>query len=187
VESAGTLTVSGLLAAPTLVWDMYTGYYPDGALPGDLFAAGDAVEAAAPGDAFPGFDLSAAGVATMESETITADPLVLSDSADLVVHWTPGDDPEARVWLSISTTNQAHGLPPDAILECDIADVGELVVPKELVAAMPDFRTEGVCVAVDCPPSLLARYRRGAATGSAGEVDLVVESTIEFYAQHGAP
>ena len=109
----------------------------------------------------------------------------LSDGADLVVSWDGGSD--ARVRLTLNADNQGHGLPFRAILECDAEDTGQLVVPQALVEAFPPVPRPPenfACAGTDCPRSQLVRYRAARVAEEDLEVEIRVESAVEFWIEH---
>ena len=103
-----------------------------------------------------------------------------------MVSWDGGSD--ARVRLTLNADNQAHGLPYRAIVECDAEDTGQLVVPQELVEAFPAVPRppdgEVVCAGTDCPPSRLVRYRAARISEQDLEVEIRVESAVQFWIEH---
>lgn len=111
--------------------------------------------------------------------------LELTDGGDVVVSWDAGA--EARVRLTLNADNEAHGLPYRAILECDAADSGQLVIPQELVEAFPAIPRPAepvVCAGSDCPRSQLIRYRAFRVDEPDLQVEVRVESAVEFWIEH---
>ena len=183
-ESAGAITITGLETALTMTpRDAINWYdasvYP---LPENLFGAGAVITATAAGATIAGFSIEATGVADLEAD-IDGINLTIEDGADAVVTWSPGDGGD-RVRLTINSRNQGHGLPYDAILECDGPDDGSLTIPQALVEAMPALSGQMICVSVDCPLSTMARYSRGTTTVDGREIELVIASEIQFGVVH---
>ena len=111
--------------------------------------------------------------------------LELIDGDDMVVSWDA--DSDARVRLTLNADNEAHGLPYRAILECDAADTGQLVIPQELVEAFPAVPRPSepvVCAGSDCPRSQLIRYRAHQVDEPDLKVEVRVESAVEFWIEH---
>jgi hypothetical protein len=186
-RDAGRVTFVGLQTSIGLTFD--TGYYaPDSfPIPTELFDAGDPITAAAAGAAaFPAFSLHASGVETF-SPTLTGDCdniWQVARGQDATISWS---QPVAgsRIRMRIPSTNNGHGLPPNAVLECEGPDLGQLTVPSALLAAMPDFFTpdscSGIaCVSIDCPPASIARYTGETITVAGESVAFRVESEITF-------
>ena len=185
--SAGTITVSGLktaLVAQPSACGFCVGeqYQPPALLPADLFDDGDPVSAVAAGAAFPAFTVEAAGVTPLEA-TFTAGKIVIQDDVDETVSWTAAGG-DARVRLTINANNFGHGAPYEAIIICDTADTGQVVVPGAMITAFPPAVAADACGGSDCPPSRLMRYRRGVVETSAGKVELIVGSEILFGVDH---
>jgi hypothetical protein len=182
--SAGTITVQGLTEPLQLVAEPSFNFYNPASfpLPEDLFADDAEVLAEAPGDELPAFSIAARGVAPLAPGSFERN-LVLEDGADATVTWPAGRATD-RVRLTLNTPNRAHGQPFDAIIECDAPDTGSVVIPQAIVEAFPATSGAGICVSIDCPPSTLRRYARGAADVGDGEIELVVGSELMFGVLH---
>lgn len=185
--SAGTLTLSGLAEEVTLPFRAY-GYMPESALPADLFGDDQRVTLeAAGGPDVAAFSLEVDGPPRIATDLDPGegrdDTLQLVDGEDLVVTWSPAV-PGTRVRLDILSNNRGHGLPLDAMIQCEADDAGELVVAAELVEAFPDKDYSPICVSVDCPPSSLTRFRADRATIGGRDIELRVASVQEFLAVH---
>lgn len=185
--SAGTLSVSGLAEDLTVPFSEY-GYLADTSLPRDLFGDGDRVTLEAAG----GADVAAFSLETDSPPRVAIDlepgegmddTLRLEDGADLVVSWSPAV-PGTRVRLDILSNNRGHGLPVDALIQCEADDGGELVVPREMVEAFPEKPYAVVCAGSDCPPSTLTRFRADRASVDGRDVELTVAAVQEFIAVH---
>lgn len=185
--SAGRLTITGLRTT-VQIDPMQNWYYPDGVLPADLFADDAAITATLAGATIPALSVSTHGVRPITPD-ITGGKLVAPypAAADLVVRWTPSGGDE-RVRLTLNANNRGHGMPYVAILECDVADAaGQIAIAPALLDAFPATEAWNICAGTDCPPSKLARYRRGAALVGEREVDLVVSSSFTFGLEHRRP
>jgi len=182
--SAGDLVFSGLEVPLTLTPDTYTNWYvSQSSVPADAFADDAIINVTASGDSVPGFSLSAAGVPPLVA-AIDNDQIELLDDSDFTLSWTPAA-PGARVRLTLNANNFGHGLPYEAILECDADDSqGAITVPRELIAAFPATDRWEVCVGSDCPMSRLTRYRQGRDVVADGDVVLWVGSEIQFWVIH---
>ena len=180
--SAGTIDFDGGRAALHLPYDDFRGYAwidPEVAAPAVDECA--TVTAHAPGDAAPRFELAAIGVGALPPDTIGL-ALEVSDDADARVTW-PAWGSDARVRLRLVSPNRGHGTPSAAIIECDVPDTGELVVPRELIAHLPPSHDD-YCAGYDCPASELVRYHRTAIDAAAGRIELAVGSALEFRVVH---
>ena len=182
--SVDDLSISGLKIPMGFRYDEYAGYRADRPLPPNLFDAGDSVMVSATGGDMPAFSASASAVAGLDAN-IPADQegtVLLRDGADFQLSWQPvaGDH---RIRLVLNSATTGHGLPVEGYIECDVADTGNLVVPRALVEAFPFASTSPICVGVDCPPSFLTRYSRST-TGAGQGVELLVESRVEFWLRH---
>lgn len=189
--SAGNVTIEGLGEPLVMRFDDY-GYYVNTTVPNELFDQEDRVrlQAAGGGDVAK-FALSADGV---EPITIDLEPgegakvpdmIRMENGADFVLRWSPivrG----TRVRLEIVTDNRGHGLPVDAMIECDADDTGELVVPRAMVEAFPDRQYYNACAGTDCPPSTLTRYLSDRTEVDGRAMELVVGAQQEFIVVHDA-
>jgi hypothetical protein len=189
-RQAGSIAITGLASAVTLTWQY--GYYnpAQAPLPEDLFGPGDAVTATAPGAEVDGFTVTASGVAPIEPELggSCASELRLTDGQDTVLSWSD-PDPEARVRVWMPSPNNGHGLPSNAVIECEGTDTGSLTIPAALIEAFPalveaDTCSGIACVSIDCPPSTLSRYRSGSAAAGSEQVELRIQSDVVFYLIH---
>jgi hypothetical protein len=185
--SAGTLSVTGLAEELTVPFTEY-GYLKTTSLPGDVFGDGDRVVLEAAGGAdVPAFSLEADSPPRvsidLERGEESDDSLRLVDGEDLVVSWSPAV-PGTRVRLDILSNNRGHGLPVDAMIQCEADDSGELVVARELVEAFPDKPYARICAGSDCPPSTLTRFRADRASIDGRDLELVVAAVQEFIAVH---
>lgn len=188
--SAGALTIGGVAGGDIVMEPSEYGYYLPGAPPADLFAPGDEITAsAAGGDQVDAFALAAAGVDPIAVDLVEGgedgreDTLRLEDGADLTVGWEPAR-PGTRVRLEINSNNGGHGLPVDAMIECEADDGGSLAVPREMIEAFPAKPYQNICAGIDCPPSSLTRYRYDRAAVGDLEVELRVEFRTQFIVVH---
>ncbi|NMC69453.1 MAG: hypothetical protein GYA57_05205 [Myxococcales bacterium] len=185
-QTAGTVTLTGIGPGTVTLEDYgYGTYY--GFVSGVELVAGAAVEVRATGGEFPAFSIAGVQPPPVEMSLTTVDELHLANGRDNVVTWTPADPCGSRVRLQLKTPTAAHGLPPVWMIECDAPDTGSLTIPRAIVEAFPETERREICVMVDCPPSVLARYTRVAGGAAGAEVELVVESTRTFYLVHPAP
>jgi hypothetical protein len=187
--NAGTITITGLTGGlATMTYDTY-GYYLVPAPPPDCFAEGALIVASlAGGGGYPALDVEAAGVETLETATITGWQVTVPAADDAEFVWTPSGQAGDRVRLTLRSENEAHGMPVLGIIECDAPDApGALTVPGSLLADFPATSGPEICVLHDCPPSSLARYARSATPAPGGEVELRIESLIQFGLVHPAP
>jgi hypothetical protein len=177
---AGTLTVAGL-GADVRLSDQGGYYYA--ALEGRSLDPGAPVSVTASGAAFPAFEATSVQPAPMEAD-IENGEITIEDGTDEAVHWTPADPCTARVRLTLKSTTAAHGLPPNAMIECDVRDTGTLTIPSALIEAFPASSHQDICVLIDCPASTLARYTRAAVPAGENEAELLVESVRNLWVIH---
>jgi hypothetical protein len=184
-REAGRITTSGLATTVTLDWE--TGYYgiSPWPLPDDLFGAGDAIEVTAAGGELAGFTVTATGVAAIEADLDGEcdNEWRVTRGQDAVLHWDRVTGSRVHLW--VPSPNNGHGLPSNAVIECEGPDTGELTVAAALIDEMPGFievdACDGVsCVGIDCPPATLSRYAAGTATAAGEPVELRVESRVTF-------
>jgi hypothetical protein len=169
-ESIGAVRIEGLAPGDMTLSEPVEGtYYNDGVLPEDIFDVNTSVSLVA-GD----FEISAGGPVALEAD-LEGERLELVAGVDAEITWTPGGRGD-RVRLTLRSPNQAHGLPPSAIIECDGPDTGSFAIPGAWISRLPDSAGLPICVGHDCPPSELRRYR----AASADDIDLVVASERSF-------
>lgn len=172
--SAGAITASDGAESLVMAFDGY-GYWLQSQ--GQPFAPGETVTISAPGDAFGAF--SASGVMP---DLLVAPDLQATDltaSGDLRFTWdrpaAGGGDAHVRITLN---AGYGHGLPLDAVIECDVPDIGAFAVPDALRAELPPPSTWGCG---ECPESFLTRYRKVTVQAGDTAVDVVLESPLRFY------
>jgi hypothetical protein len=186
-RDAGRITMAGLTESISMTYQ--SGYYqPDNfPVPTDLFRAGDPITATGAGAAFPAFSVQATGVETLAPDLTGAcsNEWHIDRGQDAVLSWdSPVVGSRVRAWMP--SRNNGHGLPSQAVVECEGPDTGAFTIPSAMIDAMPDFLEtdgcEGVgCVGIDCPPSTLERYATGRATAGSEEVVLRLSSQTTFY------
>ncbi len=132
-------------------------------LPFPAFAPGESISIAAQGGEFGPFSVEAKAIAPLE---LSSDPLELTHDAPLVLNWTAGDVPEARITVKLDISH--HGGSKGKI-ECEAPDTGQLELDAELVSSLLDLGVAGF------PTVIVTRKSAGAN----GNVQLVVSSTLE--------
>lgn len=170
--SGGTLTVTGLgdpIEVEPEEWSagQYVGPY---GLPGDLFEAGDPIEATLSGDAFPAVDLAARGEASVGFDLVE-NGFTMVDGEDAVVTWDGAPSDDACIRLVLNGSNSAHGMPLHDIIECEGPDSGSLTVTRALVEAFPYGRTPEITAGHDWPLSELTRSTRATVDTDGGAAD----------------
>jgi hypothetical protein len=164
---AGTITVTGLREPMSLVSDG-NWYMPDPYPSGpDLFAPGAEIAATAPGDVTGAFALTARGVAPLVASVGSA--IEVEDGVDETITWTAENDGRIRLALRIGW----HIRPPEGLLTCDTDDDGELVIPGELIAALPRQTGAG-----EPHYSWMGRVSTDVVDGEFGPIELLVGSLI---------
>ncbi len=188
-RSAGRITIDGLSTGVTLSWQ--DGWYnvDQYQLPEDLFDAGAGITASAPGAEVAAFTVQATGVAPIDPDLEQGcdGELTLVSGQDEVVTWSEPGDGRVRLWMPSQTG--AHGLPPNAVIECEGPDTGSIRIPSALIDAFPVLprsdTCQGVaCVLIDCPPSTIARHSTASAAAGDQTVELRIESQVIFTLIH---
>jgi len=171
-HGVGTVTARGiqLMTGETefAMKPVANNYQPAGAikLAYPPFAPGDEVTLEAAGDYFPGFTLTAAGIAPF---ALTSGAITLADDTPIDLRWSAGDDAtRVRVKLDISHHGGTRGM-----ITCEAADSGALTIDGALVGELLDLGVAGY------PTIIVTREVVGATTITAGRVELVVSSSIE--------
>lgn len=174
--SAGTITVTGLRAPLAFVPGTY-GYVPTPAPGEELFDAGATVAVSAPGDVTPGFavELTAPPPLAAPFQNLT-----LRDGVDATITWTPapGGGAGARS-IQVALVVGWHGAPPEALLVCETADDGELVIPGALITALPRASS-----GLEPHLSWIQRFDRAVVAAPAGPIEIVVGSQVSLYFTH---
>ena len=177
---AGTLTVTGL-GSDVRIQDAGGYYYA--VLAGRALDPGATAGVSASGGAYPAFEIATTQPSPIEAD-VPNDEITLEDGTDEEVHWTAVDPCAARVRLTLKSRTAAHGLPPVAMIECDVPDTGSLTIPHAIIEAFPETSHEEICVLVDCPASSLTRYTRATTPAGDSNAELVVESLRTLYVIH---
>lgn len=157
----------------------------------DLFEAGALVTASASGDEIPAFSVSARAVSaaqpTMGGEC--QNEILVADDGSATVTWAD-PDPSARARLWMATSNNGHGLPPRAVVECEGPDAGEFHVPASVLAGFEDAPRGPHCgrgwvtactAGSDCGPYTITRYRDGRVTIGLVSIVLRIEAGAEVF------
>jgi len=172
--SAGTVAIEG----PETALEVEPGdgaWYVVRGVPDDLFAADDVIRVAAAGAEVDGFAYQVRGVADMATDW---DTVVMQDSVDNVVTWTPRGD-GAVIELALRTG--FHGTPPADIIWCvaDEAD-GQVTVARELVEQFP---YSGVLGEFE-RDSFIRRVSRATRSSTYGPIEVVADSEFRFPISH---
>ncbi len=126
---SGTITIDGL-TQPVSLEPSAWGYPPPWDLPADLFAAGDPVTLGSAGGATPALSAAVAGAEPLVAALPCDDPPPTDQ--DLVITWTPGTSPSARIrWEMTQDVHLFQG----PRIRCETDDDGELTVPAAMIAA----------------------------------------------------
>ncbi len=184
--AAGRLTVTGLAVALRLPGtDGF--YYPEVALPPDLFADGATITAElAGGGGYPASTLTTTGVPAIRP-VMPDGKLTLTPGQDVTLRWPPAGG-ASRVRLTLNSNNRGHGAPYLGIIDCDVDDAaGEVTVAAALIDGFPVTRAWTVCAGSDCPPSTLRRYHRATVALGDRDIELVVGSEVAFGVDHLLP
>lgn len=165
--SAGTIAITGLARAITLVPDGASHFYPSPpGLPAALFADDARVQVTAAGDQVDGFTLETGGVAPLVSPYVDAS-LGLAPGQPLALTWTAAAG-DARIELEVNWASICHAGADWYVLTCDVPDTGAFTVPAAITAALPSASGFGPCGA------RLARVRRATVPGR--DITLTVRS-----------
>ena len=175
--SVGTVTATGIQttdgATEFAMEPIAKNYQPVGvtlAYPG--FAEGDLVTLEAPGADLEGFKLTARGIAPL---TLGNDKIPLAEDTPLTLTWDPAADPDRshiHVKLDISHHGGSKGM-----IECDTADNGALELDGALITELLDLGVAGF------PSIIVTRSAVGSAAVTAGRIDLVLSSKVEFFVE----
>jgi hypothetical protein len=148
--------------------------------------AGDSITLCAGGDDAAGFGAILRGVPPLMGAVPDDNVVELEDGGDLVVTWDGESD--ARVRLTLNADNMNHGQPFPGVIQCDVEDTGQLVVPQALVEAFPPVprppAENFACGGTDCPRSSLIRYRSVNVSEPDLELEIRAESAVEFWISH---
>lgn len=168
-SGAWTLTVNGAS------YDLASGMNPLGEVelrgPITVAAAGDP-------DGVPPFVVSTCPVAPLVPTT-DWEALMLDREPreDAVLTWVRGD-PRDRVHLRMTTGAETHDAVAHAIVECDAADTGVLVIPGAFLEEL--YREGWNCG--NCPSNQVIRYRRGSVDAGGFDVRFAAISWAAFQA-----
>jgi hypothetical protein len=139
-QSAGTLTVTGLLlgleATPNGITGEYASTLSD---PYPAFDPGAALALSASGDFFEAFELAAWGIAPMVTSQTT---ISVARDSPVELTWDTADvDPEkSEVFVDFSVN--VHGATTGWI-ECSVPDAGSFAIPAGLVTQLIDMGLSG--------------------------------------------
>lgn len=179
--SAGTLTFAGLTQPLALDPQFDNRYLSFGSLPMPLFQPSSSIVATASGADVPSFVAASAAVSPLVSP-LRGQLVSLADGSDYSVTW---QDPTAstRVRVTITKGGVFHGQPSPAIIECDAADTGSLVIPRAIIEAFPLVGV-GCPKMIDCSYFSAMRYTTGEVTTSLGPVRMLVGSGFNTEVEH---
>jgi hypothetical protein len=172
-RSAGTITVTGLRVPLQLVDGAY-GYVPEPTPAGDLFDAGAAITVSAPGGETPAFSSSLVGVANLVAPFQN---LTLVDGQDTEITWTA--DAGGTAEIQIALVVGWHGAPYEAMMLCETADDGSIVIPGGFIAQLPRQSSP-----LETHPSWIMRFDRDVVAGVGGPLEILVASRVGLYFQH---
>jgi len=159
---AGRIEVSGL-AAPLSFIPSENGYAPSYTdFGGETFADDAEITATAAGGEIPGFTLQARGLPPVEATRFS---LELSRDEERVVTWTSANAGRIQVALR----HGWHGMPYDALLVCEVDDLGELAIPTQMANAYMDLVGSG-----DVHYWWITRFDRDVIETAHGPVELFV-------------
>lgn len=136
--SVGKVTISGLNKSVEMNPVAPGQNYFDTQMPHPAFDPGACIQLVAEGGDIAGFTLYGTGVTPLE---IPAEPWVVRRDQPLTVSWTPAQDGQARILLTLNIDQ--HGLSP-VTLFCDVADSGSFTIPAEMINALMDFGFTGL-------------------------------------------
>ena len=173
LASAGTITVTGLTEDLSFTTGEF-GYEPDPAFPPeDLFAAGAAIAATAPGDDLLAFSLEATGVPTLEADLdLEFDiNLVIEDGVDREIRWTAEGTGTIQLGLQVGW----HGAVYEALMLCETEDDGTFTIPGDLITQFPRASN-----GMEQHSSWFARLTRDTVDTDGGPIELVVSSQVRI-------
>jgi hypothetical protein len=169
--SADTITVTGL-RRPLAFRPGSFGYVAEPAPPDQLFDPGSTIRVSAPGAVTPAFSATVVGTAQLAAPFQN---LTLVDGKDQPIRWTAANDATIQVSLVVGW----HGAPYEAMLQCETADDGELVIPGALISRLPRASS-----GLEPHPSWLRRFNRTIVDVPAGPVEVIAGSETPVYFTH---
>jgi len=164
-HSVGTVMVDGLTAEVSMDAKWGNHYTHTGTLPHPGFQQGDPIVLTAAGGDYEPFALRGYGVDPL---TASAEKLTLSPGEGVSITWTPAATAgPTKIHLELNINN--HGA-TSAWISCEMDDIGEGVIPGDLLSQLFEIGTSGF-------PSLgLSRRSVDSITITPGCVELVVLS-----------
>ena len=175
--SAGTLTITGLVASPMTATPTEFGYTMSPEPPADgLFDAGDVITVAASGAAIGAFEASVTGVSDMHIDGVGYYELV--DDQDTTVTWRPANDgSDIEVLFQVGW----HGAPPTGVIACRAPDAaGQVVVPAVVVNELPYLGA----IALFQNPSWIERVSRTVVDTAQGPIEITASSRVNVGLSH---
>lgn len=174
-ESAGKITVTGLLTPLELMVNGITGTYSKTIVdPYPAFEPGAAIQLSAAGDTIPAFTLRGWGVPPLV--VTSPSPINVSSGSGVPLTWeTTGVNPEqSEVFINFEVN--VHGAATGHI-ECTVPDTGSYELPETLVTDLIDRGLSGF------PRMEMIRRSvdsTGLATGNCVEFEVGTQVTIEL-------
>lgn len=170
-RSAGTITITGLRQALAFEPSSF-GYAPSPPPPDELFADGATIGVSAAGAAVGGFSVELTGPTQLVAPFQN---LTLVDGQPATVTWTAASSGRIQVSLVVGW----HGAPWEAMLLCETADDGELIIPGALVSALPRASS-----GLESHVSNLTRFDRTSVLGPDGVIEVIAGSQTNLYFSH---
>lgn len=171
-QSAGTITVSGLLTGLEVTPNAITGGYSKTIVdPFPAFEPGAAIELSAQGAVFSAFTLHGWGVPPLTTSLTTVN---VSKGSGVPLTWdTTGVNP-GQTEISMNFSVNVHGATTGWI-ECTVPDTGSFEIPATLVSDLIELGLSGF------PRMYLARRSADSAQLSTGDcVDFEVSSEVKI-------
>jgi hypothetical protein len=173
--SAGTLTITGVTAAPIVVEPDSSGNY--WASVEAVIALGDRVRAVTAGAEVPAFDVEACPVTAPEAIGEWSELLgARAPGEDVTLTWS-NPDPGARIYLRMTTGIGTHGGISPVEVECEGPDTGSLTLPGAYLDAL---YAEGWSCG-ECGDNRLFRYATGEVEAGGITVQLRVQGAQGFW------
>ena len=160
----GAVSVTGVGPDVVQLSEVNKNYQNAGEIPYPGFEDGATISLAAAGDFYPAFDISTTGVAPA---VLQASDYLLSTGQPLLVEWTPGTNPAARVTVSLNISR--HGGSP-GYLQCETEDSGSLTIPADPIRELIALGVAGF------PQLEFRRHTRAEAQVTNGKITLDVEA-----------
>ncbi len=168
LQSAGTVTISGVGPSPITMNPMQNFYSSSLTNPYPPFSPGATVHLAAAGATIPAFAFDSTGIEPLKFDGAN---LVMTNGQTFAFTWTPpATAGDARIFVKVEIGH--HGGVAAAV-ECDLADTGSGEIPAALVTALMAEGVHGF------PTLSLTRRKISSMNVGTGCVDFALAAPVE--------